>query len=528
MPATTTPTWPGIPTATGSRLPGLRPAVVAVLSLVLLVVACSEPGGDEIRMGLASAPLNLDPRFATDATSERINRLLYQRLVELDPQSLPVPGIARWERLTPLHYRFTLTQEAGRFTHGRELASEDVVATYRFVLDPGNASPRGASLGVIERIETLDAGRIDFFLRHEDPLFPAYLTLDILPADYMAAGHPFENHPLGSGRFDFVAWPEPGRLLLERRSDGQRFSFMEVKNPTLRVLKLLRGEIDLLQNDLSPELADYLGRQPGIGRARVPGSNFSYLGFNLRDPALSDLRVRRAIAHAIDRRGIIRRVMGGSARPAEGLFPPEHWAGSRELNPYEYDPSRARELLREAGYGTDNSLRLVYKTSSDPFRIRLATIIQGQLQAVGIQVELRSYDWGTFFGDIKAGNFQLYSLSWVGMRTPDGFRYIFASDALPPRGANRGGYANPRVDALLRDAELAGSLEAQAERYRQVQELLHRDLPYAPLWFEEQQAFQGERIGPYAVSPDGGYDGLLDLTLKATREPDHVSTAFAY
>lgn len=521
------PTWPGIPTATGSLLAGLRPALLT-LSAALLLVACSRPVSNEIRMGLASAPLNLDPRYATDAASERINRLLYQRLVELDSRSLPVPGIARWERLTPRHYRFILTGAAGRFTHGRALDAWDVVATYRFVLDPANASPRSAGLGAIERIEALDGKRIDFFLSHGDPLFPAYLTLDILPADYLAAAHPFENRPVGSGRFAFVAWPGPGRLLLERRSDGQRVAFVEVKNPTLRVLKLLRGEIDLLQNDLSPELADYLGRQPGIRRARVAGSTFTYLGFNLRDPALSDLRVRRAVAHAIDRHGIIRWLLRGSARPAEGLFPPEHWAGNGELRPFDYDPVRARELLREAGYGPEHPLRLVYKTSSDPFRIRLATLIQGQLEAAGIRVDLRSYDWGTLFGDIKAGNFQLYSLSWVGMRTPDGFRYIFASDSLPPRGANRGGYANIRVDRLLQEAELAGSLEAQALRYRQVQELLHRDLPYVPLWFEEQQAFQGERIGPYAVDPDGGYDGLLDLGLEATREHAHVSTALAH
>jgi peptide/nickel transport system substrate-binding protein len=157
---------------------------------------------------------------------------------------------------------------------------------------------------------------------------------------------------------------------------------------------------------------------------------------------------------------------------------------------------------------------LVYKTSSDPFRIRLATVIQSQLQAVGIETNLRSYDWGTFFGDIKAGNFQLYSLSWVGLRTPDSFRYIFASDAVPPRGANRGRYASERVDRLLRMAEQAPSLAQQAVYYRQIAERLHADLPYVPLWYEDQYAVQGRRVSGYTLSPDGNYDGLRTMQLK--------------
>ncbi|MEJ2693865.1 MAG: ABC transporter substrate-binding protein [Candidatus Thiodiazotropha sp.] len=494
-----------------------------LLLTTLLTVACADPQSSEIRMGLATAPLNLDPRYATDATSERINRLLYQRLVEFDPQGRPIPGVAEWRRLSPRHYRFTMTESAGEFTPGERLGVADVLATYAFVLDPANASPQRDAISLIEGLQQVDGDSFDIFLKRTDPLLPAYLTLNLLPAKLIAAGHSFSSRPVGSGPFRLLDGAALTRLLLERRRDGQRFRLLEVKNPTVRALKLLRGEIDLLQNDLSPELLDYLRERAEGEGLRTAGSNFTYLGFNLQDPALSDQRVRQAIAHAIDRRGIIERVMRGAAREAETLFPPEHWAGHPGLTSYGYDPALSRRLLRAAGYGPENPLRLVYKSSSDPFRIRLATIIQSQLAAAGIEVTLRSYDWGTFFGDIKAGNFQLYSLSWVGLRTPDSFRYIFASDALPPQGANRGRYASERVDRLLQLAEQATTPQLQAQYYRQIEERLHADLPYVPLWFEDQYAIQGDRVSGYTLSSDGNYDGLREMRLMEPQYAEKVS-----
>jgi peptide/nickel transport system substrate-binding protein len=225
-----------------------------------------------------------------------------------------------------------------------------------------------------------------------------------------------------------------------------------------------------------------------------------------------------------NRQAIIRWVMQGAARQAESLFPPEHWA-SGSLEAYAYNPDRARELLTELGYSKANPLKLTYKTSSDPFRIRLATVIQSQLKEVGIDVDLRSYDWGTFFGDIKQGNFQLYSLSWVGIRTPDIYRNIFASDALPPSGANRGRYVSKRVDQLIKQAEQTSNLSDQAKLYHQVAAELHQDLPYIPLWYEDQLAVQGSRISGYKLMSDGNYDGLAQVKLKRVLDGNHVQSA---
>ncbi len=497
---------------------GLFRHLVALMSLLL--VACGPgPSPDAIRMGLASAPDNLDPRLATDASSERINRLLYDRLVELDASGMPVPGIARWERPAPNHYRFFLAPDRRPFHDGSQLTSADVKATIDFVLDPKNGSPFRTALALIERIETPTPEQVDFYLRRPEPLFPAFLGVGIVPAAAAARGHPFHERPLGSGPFRFLAWPSTERLQLQRLRDGQRFGFIQVKDPSVRIMKLLRGEIDLLQNDLPPELVDFLDRSPKVVVERAPGTNFSYIGFNLDDPDTGRLPVRQAIAHALDRNAIIRYLMRGGARPAQSLLPPEHWAGGRGLKPLEYDPPLARELLRGVGYGPDRPLKLEYKTSSDPFRIRIATIVQSQLARVGIQVRVRSYDWGTFFGDVKAGRFQLYSLTWVGVRTPDLFRYIFHSSSLPPAGANRGRYRSAGADRLIEAAEAAGELDRQAPIYRQLQALLLRELPYLPLWYEDQIYVHRREIRGYRVAGDGNYDGLQQVERLVTEGP---------
>jgi len=466
-------------------------------------------------MGLANAPVNLDPRFATDATSTRINRLLYRRLVGFDAANRPIPALARWQRLSPVHYRFTLKDEGRLFHNGVYLTASDVKATYDYILDRKNASPHRTALMMIDRVEILGDEQIDFFLKRADPLFPAYLVIGILPADLMSREHPFQNHPVGSGPFRFVAWPEEGRLQLERNRDGQRFEFLKVSEATVRILKLLRGEVDMIQNDLPPELLAYLKQRDGVNIEQTDGANFSYLGFNLQDADTGQLAVRQAIAYAIDRDAIIHYVMQGAARQAQAIFPPSHWAGAEGLPPYSRDLEKARALLQKAGYDAQHPLQLVYKTSSDPFRVRLATVIQSQLAEAGIEVDLRSYDWATVYGDIKAGRFQMYSLAWVGVKTPDIFRYVFHSDSIPPNGANRGRFRHAEVDRLIEQAERAADERQQAGLYRQLQALLLQELPYVPLWYENQIVVSRSDIQGYRLASDGNYDGLNDVQSNA-------------
>lgn len=509
--------WLNIPIKIGRFLSAF-PALRFLLLLTILVLSACAPAPDNtLRIGLASAPVTLDPRFATDATSSRVNRLLYARLVEFDEQQLPVPGIASWKIISTTHYRFTLHKaDDGRiFPDGSRLTAEDVKVTYDAVLDPDNASPHRATLSMIKHIDVVDDNTLDFYLHKADLLFPGYLVIGILPAAKIAAQHPFNQQPIGSGPFHFVAWPETGRLQLRRQRDQQAISFIRVSDATVRVLKLLRGELDMLQNDLSPELVNFLQDKKNINVTRARGSNFTYLGFNLDDGITGQQDVRQAIAFAIDREKIIHYVMGGAARPASALLPPNHWAGNPILPKIQYNPDAARALLVKHGYSLKHPLQITYKTSTDAFRVRLATVLQSQLKAVGINVDLRSYDWGTFYGDIKAGNFQMFSLSWVGIKTPDVFRYIFHSDSVPPNGANRGRFQDGTVDRLITMAGRAESLTLQSAVYRELQQRLLETLPYVPLWYEDHVFISRKGIGGYSLGLDGNYDGLRTVQVIA-------------
>ena len=470
--------------------------------------ACSDTNRNNIAFGLSTAPVTLDPRFATDAVSYRITRLLYKSLVDFDEQFRAVPDLASWEQIAPDHYRFVLGDKGREFHDGSHLTAKDVKATYASVLDPVNASPHRGSVEMIDAIEVIDENTIDFRLSQADPLFPGRLVIGILPAELIASKHPFNRQPVGSGPMQFAEWKDDAKLTLIRRRDKQSIQFLALKDPTVRVLKLLRGEIDIIQGDLTPEIVRWLDERESIRIEKKQGNTFTYIGFNLEDALTSNLLIRKAIALAIDRDAIIKYVMGQTARKAGALLPPDHWAGNPELTGFDYDPEKARALLKQAGYDLDTPLKLTYKTSNNPFRLRLATIIQDQLKSVGIEIDIRSYDWGTFYGDIKAGRFQMYSLSWVGLKMPDIFRYVFHSTAIPPNGANRGRFNDPHIDALIETAETEPSLEKQAEYYRELQQDLFAALPYVPLWYEDNVLAIQKDIQGYTLSTDGNFDAL--------------------
>jgi peptide/nickel transport system substrate-binding protein len=478
--------------------------------LLLLVGGCDSAPPSHIRFGVQGLPVNFDPRYATDAASERVNHLLYRGLVRFDRERRAIPDLAHWSRPEPNRYRFTLRDQP-LFDDGSRLGMEDVAATYEAILDPEKHSPHRSTLSVIEEIRVLDEVTLEFILKRPDPFFPSYLVTGILPAALLDSTHDFTQQPVGSGRFRLLH-RDATQLLLERKSDRQKIELVLVKDPAIRVLKLLRGEIQLMQNDLSPSLVEYLSRQPEVALSTTAGSNFTYLGFNLEDKLLSDHRIREAIAHAIDREAILHYVFHDRARLANALFPPEHLLADRELQMITYDQQHARDLLSQAGYDLQHPLKLTYKTSSDPFRLRLATIIQHQLAEVGVELDIKSYDWGTFFGDIKSGNFQLYSLTWVGIKTPDTFRYIFHSDSIPPAGANRGRYRSQEVDRLIESAEAQQQIEQQIPLYRQLQKALLSDLPYVPLWYEDQLVvYRHQQVSGYRATTDGNYDALEQI-----------------
>ena len=458
-----------------------------------------ESARQPINFALSQAPLSLDPRMATDAASERVIRLIYQPLVEFDQHFKPSPKLATWQMRSATEYLITLKSPRAPFHNQLPLNAEDVKATYDAITQLAN-SPLSAEYANIQKIVVHDQDHLTFYLKQPDPYFAAKLIIGIMPKPLLEQQHDFASKPIGNGPLAFVE--KNNKLVLRRVADGQLITLSEVKDPTVRVLKLLRGETDLLQGELPAELVKYLQNKPEVTVKTSIGANYSYLGLNMQDTVLRELKVRQAIAHAIDRHALIEKVMVNHTRIAGAILPPEHYAGNTNLTAYDYNPALSQQLLREAGVSLP--LKLVYKTSTDAQRVRIATILQAQMRPAGIELEIRSLDWGTFFEDVQHGHFQLYGLTWVGIKTPEIYAKAFHSHSVPPNGFNRGRFSDAKVDSLL-----------EQEDWQSATQRVHEQLPYIPLWYEGQFAVLSKKISHYAPQPDGNWDDLATISAYA-------------
>src|SRR3984957_6488329 len=217
---------------------------------------------------------------------------------------------------------------------------------------------------------------------------------------------------------------------------------------------------------------------PNLKVESGPSSAVVYVTFNVTEPLLKDKRVRQAVACAIDRQAIVDAIWRGQARLANTLLPVGHWAAATndELAQYPHDVARAQRLLEEAGFpaGRDGvRLRLTMKTSTDETTRLVGGVLQKELRAAGIRLEIRSAEFGTFYSDVTRGAFQIYALRWIGSNEdPDIFRYAYGSGAFPPKGGNRGRYSNARVDALLTSAAAETDQAQRRVAYVEVQKIL--------------------------------------------------------
>jgi peptide/nickel transport system substrate-binding protein len=244
----------------------------------------------------------------------------------------------------------------------------------------------------------------------------------------------------------------------------------------------------------------------------VGGTQVQYIAFNTIDPILRDVRVRQAIACAIDLPLILSTLQDGRARPATSLLPRTHWAWTQNVARYNYDPKRARSLLDQAGYHPDSNgvrVHLTMKTSTDEGTRLLAATLQQQLAQVGIALDIRSYESATYIQDLTRGSFQIYALRWIGgNEQPDIFAYAFSTARIPPKGANRGRYRNSKLDALLDDASASTDQAHRRDDYVQVQQILAQDLPAFNLWYKDSIVVHNRRITGVTISPSGNFNFL--------------------
>lgn len=495
-----------------------------LLTLLVPLISCaSKPDPDTLVMIIENSPTNLDPRVGLDAQSERIDELLFDDLCTRDDHLNVQPGLAEhWEIPDPLTYVFHLHQGV-KFHDGRTLTSRDVKWTFDSLLQGKIRSTKAAAYRLVDRIETPDDSTVVFHLKQP---FVSLLwnisdgAMGIVP---YGSGDEMSRDPIGSGPFRFVS-AEPDKEVVIERNDGywgekarvKRVRFAVIPDATTRALELRKGSADIAVTSLTGDMVLALERDSNLEVLRAPGTVLGYLAFNTRDPILKDVRVRQALAYAVDRAPMIHYLMRDFARPAYSLLPPESWAYDGNVPHYDYNPDRARQLLEQAGYPSVNGVRfhLTMKTGTDENTRLMAAVLQQQLRDVGVALDIRTFEFATFFSDVTRGAYQLHSLRWVGgNEDPDIFEYVFHSAKFSPNGANRTYYANPRVDLLIDQARGELDQTARKEIYAEIQQILAEDVPYINLWYFENVMVHTRRVQKLTLNPPGNYDFLRTAEL---------------
>ncbi len=482
---------------------------------------------DYLVVGIESNPLNLDPRYATDANSVRIDALIYNSLLRADDKLHLQPELAsEWKMTDERTYVFELRKHI-RFHNGKEMTAQDVKYTYESILDPRNHSPKRPLLKPLEAVDELDTYRVRFRLSVPYAPFAEQFTVGIVPARALGSETPGGQIPPGSGPFMLETIDRGERITLkanpfywEQKPKLAGIIFKVVPDAMVRALEFKKGTIDFLQNDLEPDMLPWLKKNTRGVFAAHEGTTFQYIGVNLDHPILKNRKVRQAIALAIDREGIIRHLLKGFATPATGLLSPINWAYNGSVPQWRFDPETAKRLLDEAGYpdpdgpGPRPRFRLSFKTTNLDLRKRIAEALKEQLGRVGIELEVRTYEWGTFYSDIKKGNFHLYSLAWVGVMDPDIYYQLFHSASIPPNGDNRGHYRNAELDRLLERGRRSTDVAERRAIYARVQSILADELPYIPLWWVKNVTVQNPALKGFVPYPDGDLVSLKKVSLQ--------------
>lgn len=498
-------------------------AVFCLMALSLLLSCSAKPDPNTLVMLIETSPTNLDPRVGIDAWSERIDSLICDDLLSRGDDLNVAPGLAeRWEIPDPLTYVFHLHRGA-MFHDGRLLTALDVKWTFDSLLQGKIRSTKAAVYKFVDRIEAPDDATIIFHMKEQDATLLWNLSdgaIGIVPA---GSGDEMTRHPVGSGPFKFVSAETDREIVLERNDDywGKkarlaRVRFAVVPDETTEALELRKGSGDIAINSLTPDTVLTLAREANLSVDSAHGTRFAYLGFNLRDPILKDVRVRQAIAHALDRKPMVEYLWRGQAELARSVLPMQSWAYNGDVPTYDHDPEKAKQLLDAAGYTAVNGVRfhITMKTSTDANTRLMVAVMQQQLREVGIALDIRSFESATFFSDVIHGAFQMYGLRWIGgNEDPDIFEYAFHSSKFPPNGANRGFYSNPKIDALIDKARREIDPKARRPLYAEVQRILAEDLPYIDLWYLDNVLVHTRRVRNLKLNAAGNYDFLRNAEL---------------
>jgi peptide/nickel transport system substrate-binding protein len=504
-----------------------RTQLITATAALAAATACAgdrRTPDDTVVVLVETAMTTADPRFTVTNHDAKLARLVCSGLTAVDTPDL-VPRLdlaASLDRVDDLTYDVAVRADA-RFSDGTPVTAADVAYTFESVLaDPTSTSHRNLA----ERLRSVEAvaprvARIHLVA----PVATLASDLDfgIVAAhgDGICAG-PYALRALSPAG----AWLDPNPFYAGAAAKLPHVELRVVPDAAARVIMLVGGTADLVQNGVRLDLVDDIAARPGVRVASAPSCILTYLMMNNDDGVLRDLRVREAIALAIDRPAVIAASFGGRAVLATGLLPPSHALYAADVPRWNRDLVRANALLDAAGLprGADGiRAHLVYKTSSDAFRLVVARELAAQLRDVGLDVEVDGFEFATFFADVKRGNYQLASMQTADITGPDYYYTYFHSGRIPsekdPDAGNRWRYRNPTLDRLVEDGRRTAD-PAQARRiYEQVQRIVATDVPIIPLWHEDNVVLSRDGVDGFAITPNARLGGLVGVT-KAARTGD--------
>jgi len=520
----------------------VRLSVILFLILLLLAGCANEQSnsgpqekaykpaayGDIIVRGDIGDASNLIPILASDSASHSIAGLIYNGLVKYDKDMNIVGDLAESWDISDDGLVITFHLRKGVKWHdGKPFTAKDVLYTYQVTVDPKTPTAYAGDFLKVKKAEVLDD--YTFRVTYDKPFAPSLISWSsaVLPRHLLEGQNitksSLARHPVGTGPYLFKEWLAGQKIVLVSNADyfeGRPYVDGHVTRiiPDMATmfLELRARNIDMM--GLTPlqytrQTENNLFRQ-SFDKYRYLAFAYTYLGYNLKHPFFADKRVRQAISYAINKEEIISGVLLGLGKPATGPYKPGTWAYNENVKTYSYNPQKARELLRAAGWTKTNNDGFLEKDGR-PFTFELVTnqgnetrqkcaeIIQRQLKEVGIDVKIRILEWAAFINDfINKRRFEAVILGWTIPLDPDAYD-VWHSSKTAPEELNFISYKNPEVDALLEKARSTFDQKLRKKYYDRFQEILVEDQPYTFLYVPDELVIISKRFRGIEPAPIG-------------------------
>jgi len=492
--------------------------------------AADEPAyGDAFIVGTPAEPSILIPMLASDSASHDVSGLIFNGLVKYDTDLSVIGDLAESWDISKDGLVITFHLRKGvKWADGVEFTADDVMFGYKTIIDEKTPSAYKEDFLQVKKAEVLD--NYTFRATYEKPFAPALTTwgsLIILPKHLLEGKDitktDFARNPVGLGPYKLSKWVPDQELILESYKDYfegrpyiDRYIYKRIPDPATMFLVLRTGEIDMM--GLTPiqftkqTENDYF--RQNFNKYRYPAFQYTHMAFNLKHPFFKDKRVRQAIAYAIDKSELVDVVLFGLGSPATGPYVPNTWPYNPNVKKYGYNPEKAKQLLKEAGWeDTDGDGLLdkdgrpfkftIFTNTGNKLRENTATIIQWRLSKIGIKAEIRKLEWSTFINQfIDKKRFEAVILGWSISLDPDQYD-IWHSSKTREKELNFISYSNPEVDELLEKGRRTFAISERKKAYFRIQEILADEVPYIFLYVPDATPIVSARIRGIKPSPIG-------------------------